>query len=275
MFSRSTNVIVDLEQTRSRRVGILGARVAFIAVMAASLLVASAASAGHFGKAIAPGSLAAAFRGGYPELTVKWWTWATGIYPETPILDETGELCGQGQRGPVWFLAGSFGSTVVRDCTVPRWKTLFFPVFNTLWWVPEDGNTAAEVRTLSNDSTVPVFGCELRPGTPYPDGVCNNNVAQLEMEVLVDGTALEDIFGYRAQSPPGGSSYKINEGSFGNVGFGFEPGDRDPAVADGYWVMLRPLSRGEHTIVIRAFVPDMFGPGANFDLDVTYNLTVK
>ena len=269
MFRRSTNVITE---SQGRRFGIVGARVALVGattvcMLAASMLVAGAASAGHFaklGKPIPPGSIAAAFRGGYPELTARWWTWATGIFPETPIADTTGELCDQGQHGSVWFLAGSFGGsigpgTVVRDCAVPRWKTLFFPVFNTLWWVPEDGDTAADVRILANQNA-------------SPDG--------LEMEVLVDGVALEDIFGYRAQSPPGGSLYRIEEGSWG-TDFGglappnfFPPGDRFPAVADGYWVMLRRLSRGQHTVVIRAFVPDLLGPGADFDLDVTYNLTV-
>jgi hypothetical protein len=276
MLSRSSILTADIGESRGRRVGTLGARVVLVGVMAASLLVTGVASA-NAGTPIPPGSKDAEKRGGYPALTAKWWTWATGIFPETPILDTTGELCGQGQKGKIWFLAGSFGGTigegtVERNCTVPANKTLFFPVFNTLWWAPEDGETAAEVRILSNESIVPVIGCELRE----PFSVCNPNVAGLDMEVLVDDEPVEDIFGYRAQSPPGGSLYQIEEGSWG-VDFGgqappnfFPPGDRDPAVADGYWVMLRPLSPGDHTVVIRATVP-----GDNFELLVTYMLEVK
>jgi hypothetical protein len=231
-----------------------------VGVMAASLLVAGAASAKgpkDAGTPIPPGSKDAEKQGGYPALTAEWWTWAIGIFPESPILDETGELCGQGQKGKgkgkVWFLAGSFGGVVERDCEVPKNKTLFIPVFNTLWWTPEDGPTAAAVRILANDNATP---------------------ADLEMDVFVDGEPLADIFGYRAQSPPGGSDWTVLEGSLANTAFGVSPGVRT-VVADGYWVMLRPLSRGDHNVVIHAFVPDLFGEDADFELDVTYNLTVK
>ena len=240
-------------ERRARRTAFPATRVAFVTLIAAALLIGGTANAfgNKSGEPIPPGSFRAALNGGYPELTARWWTWATGIFPDTPILDETGELCGQGQKGRIWFLAGSFGNTVVRDCTIRGRKTLFFPVFNTLWWTPEDGPTAEAVRVLANQSV---------------------DVEGLTMEVLVDGEPVEDIFGYRAQSPPGGSPYTVLEGSAGNVLFGIEPGVRDPSVADGYWVMLRPLSRGEHTVVIRAFFET---PDFTFDLDVTYNITVE
>jgi hypothetical protein len=49
--------------------------------------------------------------------------------------------------------------------------------------------------------------------------------------------------------------------------------DNNLSVAAGYWIMLAPLSHGEHTI---SFTVDaehsFFGP---FDLDVTYDITVE
>jgi len=45
------------------------------------------------------------------------------------------------------------------------------------------------------------------------------------------------------------------------------PGDHDPAVADGYWLMLAPLSPGEHQVHFSSGRP-------GFSLDVTYDLTI-
>jgi hypothetical protein len=215
-------------------------------------MAASSAFAG--GDPLVPGSVRAAAAGGYPSLAGSWWTWATGIFPDTPILDETGELCGQGQRGRVWFLAGNFGGTTVRDCRVPGGKTLFFPILNTLWWAPEDGDTAEELRAIAN-SQIEVEGVELG--------------------VTVDGEDVGDLFAYRAQSPPDGFAYLIAEGSAANALFGFDPGLRDPAVSDGYWMMLSPLGGGDHVVTIHARIPDAGGPGVDFEVDVTYNLSVR
>jgi hypothetical protein len=49
-----------------------------------------------------------------------------------------------GQDGPVWFLAGTPGGPVTRDCTIPEGKQLYFPLVNTWvtwrgreWEIPE------------------------------------------------------------------------------------------------------------------------------------------
>lgn len=60
-------------------------------------------------------------------------------------------------------------------------------------------------------------------------------------------------------------------GSAAELLFGITPGPRDPAVADGYWVLLEPLTPGHHTIRIEASVSGFPFP---FVIDVTYKLTV-
>jgi len=40
------------------------------------------------------------------------------------------------------------------------------------------------------------------------------------------------------------------------------------AVADGYWLLLEPLSRGEHTLHFRAASPA-------FSIETTYHLTIR
>ena len=60
-----------------------------------------------------------------------WWTWAASAPEETnPVSDTTGEHCDRGQQPDVWLVAGTFGGTVTRQCTVPAGVPLAGPVVN-------------------------------------------------------------------------------------------------------------------------------------------------
>ena len=54
----------------------------------------------------------------------------------------------------------------------------------------------------------------------------------------IDGVPVEDLFAYRAQSPPGG--FVLASDAL-LVDFGLDPGPRFPAISDGYWLMLKGL----------------------------------
>lgn len=80
-----------------------------------------------------PGHSDTVQRGALHGLAAEWWQWVLSI-PESvnPLLDETGDDCVVGQRGPIWFLAGTFfGGTAERECPVPSGTRLFFPVINS------------------------------------------------------------------------------------------------------------------------------------------------
>src|SRR3954468_9608101 len=68
----------------------------------------------------------------YSEWAARWWQWALAQPAAVnPIRDTTGQFCTRGQRGPMWFLAGTSGGPAVpRRCTVPRGKSLLFPIDN-------------------------------------------------------------------------------------------------------------------------------------------------
>ena len=74
------------------------------------------------------------------------------------------------------------------------------------------------------------------------------------LKVIIDGKPVEDLYAYRAQSQPGGFVLKAL--------FGALDSPLHPAVADGYWIMLRPLSHGIHTVSF----------GADLNLDGTLDL---
>jgi hypothetical protein len=89
----------------------------------------------------------------YSEWAATWWQWALGQpTPVNPLRDTTGQFCATGQKGAVWFLAGSGDSAAVsRTCTVPTGQALFFPVINAFYAAflsdPPDTRTPEFVRS--------------------------------------------------------------------------------------------------------------------------------
>ncbi|MEU8432054.1 hypothetical protein AB0F18_03950 [Streptomyces sp. NPDC029216] len=66
------------------------------------------------------------------RLAARWWKWAlTAPADESPVADTTGAYAGRRQPADLWFLAGTHGGRVVRRCSVPAGRPLFFPVLNT------------------------------------------------------------------------------------------------------------------------------------------------
>lgn len=66
------------------------------------------------------------------KLSGRWWNWAIpGPSSTSPLEDRTGAACARNQPSDVWFLAGTFGGAVRRECTVPSDRRLFFPVVNS------------------------------------------------------------------------------------------------------------------------------------------------
>ena len=180
----------------------------------------------------------------YGEWGARWWQWALSApAADNPLLDTTGEDCDVGQTGHVWFLAGTLGAnSVVRSCEVPAGKALFFPVINAAFIVTEPEETEEQAHAFV---------------TARMDEI---DVSLLAVEV--DGKSIDNIGAYRAHSP----TFFITMPD-GNL-FGAPAGTYGPAATDGFWIMLRPLPPGEHTIHIHG----AFGDGGV--LDVTYNLTV-
>jgi hypothetical protein len=180
----------------------------------------------------------------FAEWSAEWWQFVFSLpASENPILDTVGTACAVGQHGPVWFLVGSFGSTpVLRTCSIPEGEALFFPVVNQA-----DINVAAQ--------TVRELRAEIAP--------CGDAANALVAEV--DGEPIENLQKSRVKSVP----FEITVPQDGLL----DPGTYSPAVGDGYYVMLKPLSRGNHTIHFSGQEPAGQKCSA-VDVDITYVLTV-
>lgn len=232
-------------EAREKAIQWMGPALAVLALLAMAIAFPVAAGVGNNDN---PGVLPVgsnAYGMSYGEWAAEWWKWAYSIPPDVnPVNDPTGEHSGEGQSGPVWFLAGSFGSdTVTRDSTIPAGKALFFPIVNAAWVnLPEDPPFDEEtVRELlaSVMDTATNLTCE------------------------IDGVPVENIERYRGQS-----SIFVVEVPEDNL-LGEEPGTYGPSVDAGYYLMLAPLSVGEHTLHFTGSLT-FFG----LNLDVMYNLTV-
>jgi hypothetical protein len=189
----------------------------------------------------------------YGEWSARWWQYVFGL-PQTdhPLTDGTGERCAVGQWGPVFFLMGTTGGSAVRPaCTAPAGKALLLPILNVACAIPEDGNDHAAITNLC---------------TQIADAI---DVGTLS--VSIDGKAVKNPKHFRFRSPTFSfTGEKPNVVS--TIGCGTPPcyeGFRETAVADGYWILVKPLSAGKHDIRFHGEIP-AFG----FAVDVTYHLTV-
>lgn len=196
----------------------------------------------------------------YSKLAGMWWQWA--LKPplsQSPVTDLTGERCADGQSGKVWFLAGTFfgEDPVTRTCTVPQDKILFFPVFNVVWSATEPDETARMARLAVKN---------------YMDGA-KPRFFSTEIDGVPITQTVNEWQPYRIYQPPSLKSLPIFDLTLDaeNI-FGLPAGTIGPASTDGYYLMVAPLSPGEHMVHIQ--VKDFEHPDKNF-VNVTYKLTVK
>jgi hypothetical protein len=211
-------------------------------------------------------------------LGAKWWEWALEIpAPIHPLIDAN--PCDVDQRGLFFFLGGVFAPVdttstsvtsdsidgfqtrdsihssetsiasdtsdhVERTCTVPKGKAIFFPVFNVFstFGDPDSPNLRDAIKFVKG----------------YIDQATN-------LKASVDGTNI-NVNKLRSLTIPFEFTLPPD-----NI-FGItDPSALGPykAIADGYWVALKPLSVGNHEISFSASHPD----GTN--IDVTYHITVQ
>jgi len=167
-----------------------------------------------------------------------WWQWAASFKrDESPVADTTGERCSAGQQGPVWFLAGTYAvERTLRTCQVPAGKFLFFPLINYVV-SPRAGyavDCSAVIEAAAGDTA----------------GV-SRLVLRVDDRV---STALE--------------THRVSTRGCFDLGLRQSPPARIfPAAADGYYVMLRPLSPGRHTIEFGGVLP-AFAQAVSYTIDV-------
>ena len=166
-----------------------------------------------------------------------WWQWAGSFeQDESPVYDRKGTRCNLRQEGAVWFLAGTYGSgRTIRTCTVPADRYLFFPMINYVVF---------PVPGLS-------LSCELATKRA---AAATAEVSSLVLEV--DGKLFQNLEVHRQATRV---CFDLAAQSGGGMA---------PSAGNGYYIMLRPLSRGTHTL-------NFGGRLQEFSQAVTYTLQVE
>lgn len=190
----------------------------------------------------------------YGDWSAMWWQHIMSIpTSQNPMIDTTGANALVDQSGPVYFLAGTWGGSgeVTRTVTIPAGKALFFPIVNVIvdnggcsaTNVPPTTFTPAQMRAMIAGTLDSVEG----------------------LYASVDGAPIRGLQKYAVITP----EFQYDLPATGNVweflgcgGYTFGDSWRG-AVANGFYLMLRPLSPGQHVI--------RFGSSS---MKITYKLTV-
>lgn len=186
----------------------------------------------------------------YAEWSIKFWQWFYKIPmtpPPHPGDDPTGAACTKSQEGPVWFLAGSSGSKQTRNCDIPYGKALLL--------------TPIDVECSFAENPTLKMGEELRSCAKADQDKVNS------LKLIVDGVPLSNVSKYRIASP----LFNLTLPKDNNLGL-------DPqvteAVSDGYWIILEPLPRGNHSIISTGAIIDPTGV-YSFVSDVTWQINIR
>lgn len=167
------------------------------------------------------------------EWSKRWWRWALSFDDEdSPVADRDGSLCAQGQQGPVWFLAGTYGSArTVRSCRVPAGKTLFFPLVNYITYEPDDADeSCASLKQRAADLT------------PEPDALV----------LEVNGKRFSGLAAHRQAT---------------RRCFHIADDDDTRAAGNGFYVALGPLKKGRYTLNFGGILPGL-QQAVTYTLDV-------
>jgi ankyrin repeat protein len=168
------------------------------------------------------------------EWSWRYWEWSKSFPKgQGPADDHTESICRQKQSGPVFMLTGSNqGKPIKRSGEVPAGKHFFLPVLVSLAEQTQVFNSKELMRIIQD--TIP------------------KDISSIYVEI--DGKIIADMKPFRQTS----GCYFID--TYAGKTF---------AASDGYWLMLRPLAPGKHTIRFGGRSPD------GFSQDVHYELLVK
>jgi hypothetical protein len=150
----------------------------------------------------------------------------------------TGADCSRGQSGRVWFLGATNagGMPIEMNCRIPAGTYLFLLVFNVeAATIEGDGATEAEQRRAARAGAAGIR----------------------DLWAEIDGVRVVGVEGYREESP----WFVYGPLPAGNVVQelfrvpGAAEGSTSTAVDAGYYLMIKPLPEGEHTVRVHGAMP--------------------
>jgi hypothetical protein len=164
-----------------------------------------------------------------------WWKFAFD-HPEF-LTDTTGEFGSLGDiRGPVFLAQGSGGEPFRARVDVPRGEYMLLPVATYIWTFFDP---CAEIRCARKIINENFIGGGIR-----------------DVWVKIDGKPVKDIASHLVRVDRHNPQvFLVDAGPIQDDGYG----GILPALQGGYWVMLEPLSPGQHSVAFNAVAPEIDG----------------
>jgi hypothetical protein len=199
----------------------------------------------------------------YTQWSEQWWKWALALPVDGHPFTEPGFECNSahnGQSGPVWFLGLSpMPPLVERSCTIPADTAVFLGLANV---------ECSSLEPTFPDGTGGQTEDEQRACASFNA----NHIVVSSLFCLIDGKAVKNLGYFRFPS----SQFTFRAPTPWIYG---ETGGTGTAVSDGYFVMLKPLSSGTHTVRCGGKFHFSVAEGDPFDGDFgfgnIYDLTVE
>jgi hypothetical protein len=192
----------------------------------------------------------------FAEHQTNFWKWILGIPAnESPVNDRTGEKCSNGQsntNSSVFYLSMNNGGISERTCEVTAGKGLLIPVMQVVWTDKEAPGASLE---------------ELRKSAKKDQ----DSVNSLYLKIGNKEYKYDDLIKYRTQT----DAFEVvfpDKGIFGVI-----EGGVSKAVADGFYIITEPLTKGNYSVHFRSSLICL-DPGCaepNFAQDIKYNIVAQ
>jgi hypothetical protein len=174
----------------------------------------------------------------YQEWAAIWWKFVleNQTKDDTRLMDKDGHLCHVNQTGSVWILPGANSFDFERSCKIPEGVSLLIS--------PTDGYCSE--KTMKGASIEQIRQCAI------------DDVAGDHTDAFLDGVKLVDTNATDFVSVPFDLYYPPGEGPY-------------KALAGGLYMMLKPLSPGNHTLYQEAGQKPLWGYSVKYNIQVIPN----
>jgi hypothetical protein len=192
----------------------------------------------------------------FAEHQKNFWKWILEIPAnESPLNDRTGEKCANGQsntNSSVFYLSMNNGGISERTCKVPVGKGLLIPVMQVEW----------------SDKEAPGASVEELYKSAKKD---QDSVNSLYLKISDKEYKYDDLIKYRTHTD-------VFEVVFPNNGiFGVIEGGLSKVVADGFYIITEPLTKGNYSVHFKSSLICL-DPGCaepNFAQDIKYTIVAE
>jgi hypothetical protein len=202
------------------------------------------------------------------DWVAKWWNWSfpIGFDPETTKLtglEENGCLMNK-ENSMVLLVDTSVGGVLNQKCTISHNEGILIPI-----WTGECNTAEKSCQDIKSLE-------ELKEKARGED------VGKIKGDVKVDNIPIAklDVKDYTTNTKENVSEVftKVFNATISKAGHisGIEKSGIFPAAAHGWFVFLKPLQPGNHTVYYQNTVePTTLGAGFNNDAKITYHLKVE